>query len=73
MILRIPGFSDDIFTHLLAGLAAGFFAVCVGSPVDVVYFSVLLVFRLIDVVFTVKYGLIVSKIFLNYFIIHNFC
>ncbi|XP_074578174.1 mitochondrial uncoupling protein 1-like [Curcuma longa] len=36
MILRIPGFSDDIFTHLLAGLAAGFFAVCVGSPVDVV-------------------------------------
>ncbi|KAG6491403.1 hypothetical protein ZIOFF_052745 [Zingiber officinale] len=61
MILRIPGFSDDIFTHLLAGLAAGFFAVCVGSPVDVVYFSILLVFRLIDVVFTVKYGMIVKS------------
>jgi hypothetical protein len=30
-ILKIPG-----FTHLLAGLGAGFFAVCIGSPVDVV-------------------------------------
>lgn len=36
MILKIPGFLDNIFTHLLAGLGAGFFAVCIGSPVDVV-------------------------------------
>eukprot|EP00262_Sarcandra_glabra_P003100 TRINITY_DN1357_c0_g1_i1.p1 TRINITY_DN1357_c0_g1~~TRINITY_DN1357_c0_g1_i1.p1 ORF type:complete len:306 (+),score=43.91 TRINITY_DN1357_c0_g1_i1:285-1202(+) len=35
-ILKIPGFSDNIFTHLLAGLGAGFVAVCIGSPVDVV-------------------------------------
>lgn len=35
-ILKIPGFSDNIFTHLLSGLGAGFVAVCVGSPVDVV-------------------------------------
>ncbi|XP_038901024.1 mitochondrial uncoupling protein 2-like isoform X3 [Benincasa hispida] len=35
MILNIPGFLDNIFTHLLAGLGAGFFAVCIGSPVDV--------------------------------------
>ncbi|CAL9094093.1 unnamed protein product [Musa acuminata var. zebrina] len=35
-ILEIPGFTDDIFTHVLAGLGAGFFAVCIGSPVDVV-------------------------------------
>jgi hypothetical protein len=27
---------DNIVTHLAAGLGAGFFAVCVGSPVDVV-------------------------------------
>nr|BAD51466.1 uncoupling protein a [Thaumatophyllum bipinnatifidum] len=35
-ILKIPGFSDNIFTHILAGLGAGFVAVCIGSPVDVV-------------------------------------
>ncbi|KAK8697830.1 hypothetical protein V6N13_113965 [Hibiscus sabdariffa] len=35
-ILKIPGFSDNILTHLLAGLGAGFFAVCIGSPIDVV-------------------------------------
>lgn len=35
-LLQIPGFTDTIFTHLLAGLGAGFFAVCIGSPVDVV-------------------------------------
>ncbi|KAL2336981.1 hypothetical protein Fmac_011427 [Flemingia macrophylla] len=35
-ILKIPGFTDNVVTHLLAGLGAGFFAVCVGSPVDVV-------------------------------------
>nr|BAI49703.1 uncoupling protein [Lysichiton camtschatcensis] len=34
-ILKLPGFSDNIFTHLLAGLGAGFVAVCIGSPVDV--------------------------------------
>lgn len=37
-ILKIPGFTDNVFTHLLAGLGAGFFAVCIGSPVDVVHF-----------------------------------
>ncbi|KAJ0720758.1 putative mitochondrial carrier domain superfamily [Helianthus annuus] len=36
VILNIPGFTDDAFTHLLAGLGAGFFAVLIGSPVDVV-------------------------------------
>ncbi|RLM66160.1 mitochondrial uncoupling protein 1 [Panicum miliaceum] len=36
MFLKLPGFTDNIFTHLLAGLGAGFFAVCIGSPVDVV-------------------------------------
>ncbi|KAF7816055.1 mitochondrial uncoupling protein 2 [Senna tora] len=35
-ILTIPGFTDNAFTHLVAGLGAGFFAVFVGSPVDVV-------------------------------------
>ena len=35
-ILKISGFTDNILTHLLAGLGAGFFAVCIGSPVDVV-------------------------------------
>ncbi|KAL6519443.1 Matrilysin [Orobanche gracilis] len=35
-LLKIPGFTDNVFTHLLAGLGAGFFAVCIGSPVDVV-------------------------------------
>lgn len=34
-ILKIPWFSDTMFTHLLAGLGAGLFAVCIGSPVDV--------------------------------------
>lgn len=29
-------FKDDIKCHILSGLGAGFFAVCVGSPVDVV-------------------------------------
>ncbi|CAH9109303.1 unnamed protein product [Cuscuta epithymum] len=35
-VLKIPGFTDSPFTHLLAGCGAGFFAVCIGSPVDVV-------------------------------------
>lgn len=35
-ILKIPGFMDNVFTHILAGLGAGFFAVCIGSPIDVV-------------------------------------
>jgi len=29
-------FQDNIVTHITAGLGSGFFAVCVGSPVDVV-------------------------------------
>ncbi|GJX12770.1 mitochondrial uncoupling protein 1, partial [Tanacetum coccineum] len=33
---QIPGFTDNVLTHLLSGLGAGFLAVCVGSPVDVV-------------------------------------
>lgn len=35
-ILKIPGFTDNVVTHLFSGLGAGFIAVCVGSPVDVV-------------------------------------
>jgi solute carrier family 25 uncoupling protein 8/9 len=35
-LLKLPGFSDNVVTHLLSGLGAGFIAVCVGSPVDVV-------------------------------------
>jgi len=35
-IMKIPFFRDSVLTHLLAGLAAGFFAVCIGSPIDVV-------------------------------------
>ena len=35
-ILKIPGFSDNVLTQLLAGLGAGFFAVCIGSPIDLV-------------------------------------
>ncbi|KAL0872787.1 hypothetical protein Bca101_022492 [Brassica carinata] len=34
-ILKIPGFTDNIVTDILSGLGAGFFAVCIGSPVDV--------------------------------------
>eukprot|EP00270_Netrium_digitus_P018378 TRINITY_DN6975_c0_g1_i3.p1 TRINITY_DN6975_c0_g1~~TRINITY_DN6975_c0_g1_i3.p1 ORF type:complete len:328 (-),score=68.30 TRINITY_DN6975_c0_g1_i3:166-1149(-) len=30
------GLPDGVGTHLVAGLGAGFFAVCIGSPVDVV-------------------------------------
>eukprot|EP00850_Spirogloea_muscicola_P016159 SM000129S26146 [mRNA] locus=s129:268061:270037:- [translate_table: standard] len=35
-LLKLPGFEDNIVTHLFSGLGAGFFAVCIGSPVDVV-------------------------------------
>ncbi|CAI5460868.1 unnamed protein product, partial [Closterium sp. Yama58-4] len=35
-LLKVPGFGDNVVTHLIAGLGAGFFAVCIGSPVDVV-------------------------------------
>lgn len=35
-LLATGMFQDNVVTHLLAGLGAGFFAVCVGSPVDVV-------------------------------------
>lgn len=38
VVLKLPGFSDNLLTHLLAGLGAGFFAVSIGSPVDVVSF-----------------------------------
>lgn len=40
IILKLPGFTDTVLTHLLAGLGAGFFAVSIGSPVDVVKFLV---------------------------------
>ncbi|KAK4359518.1 hypothetical protein RND71_021747 [Anisodus tanguticus] len=36
IIVKLPGFTDSVLTHLLAGLGAGFFAVSIGSPVDVV-------------------------------------
>uniref|UniRef100_A0A7I4B9K8 Uncoupling protein n=1 Tax=Physcomitrium patens TaxID=3218 RepID=A0A7I4B9K8_PHYPA len=35
-LLKLPGFTDNVVTHILSGLGAGFIAVCVGSPVDVV-------------------------------------
>ncbi|KAM5552158.1 hypothetical protein ABKV19_026827, partial [Rosa sericea] len=35
-LLKIPGFKDNVVTHLFAGLGAGFFVVCIGLPVDVV-------------------------------------
>ncbi|CAD7703682.1 unnamed protein product [Ostreobium quekettii] len=35
-LLATGYFRDNVFTHLVSGLGAGFFAVCVGSPVDVV-------------------------------------
>ncbi|KAF7113746.1 hypothetical protein RHSIM_RhsimUnG0107400 [Rhododendron simsii] len=35
-ILKIPGFTDNVVTRLLSGLGAGFFTVCIGSPVCVV-------------------------------------
>eukprot|EP00195_Chlamydomonas_chlamydogama_P013027 CAMPEP_0202900304 /NCGR_PEP_ID=MMETSP1392-20130828/10982_1 /ASSEMBLY_ACC=CAM_ASM_000868 /TAXON_ID=225041 /ORGANISM="Chlamydomonas chlamydogama, Strain SAG 11-48b" /LENGTH=277 /DNA_ID=CAMNT_0049586673 /DNA_START=151 /DNA_END=984 /DNA_ORIENTATION=+ len=35
-LLATGVFKDNIVTHLVAGLGAGFFAVCIGSPVDVV-------------------------------------
>ncbi len=35
-LLATGHFQDNTLTHLLSGLGAGFVAVCVGSPVDVV-------------------------------------
>jgi hypothetical protein len=35
-LLATGVFQDNVVTHLVAGLGAGFIAVCVGSPVDVV-------------------------------------
>ena len=35
-LLATGVFKDNIVTHILSGLGAGFFAVCCGSPVDVV-------------------------------------
>ncbi|PWA63520.1 mitochondrial uncoupling protein 1 [Artemisia annua] len=32
----VPAFTNNVLTHLLSGLGARFFVVCVGSPVDVV-------------------------------------
>ena len=29
-------FEDNVYCHIVSGLGAGFFAVCIGSPVDVV-------------------------------------
>ncbi|PWA49320.1 Mitochondrial brown fat uncoupling protein [Artemisia annua] len=34
-MLKIPGFTNNVLTHLLSGLGARFFVVCVGSLVDV--------------------------------------
>jgi len=36
MLLKTGAFQDNSVTHVLSGLGAGFVAVCVGSPVDVV-------------------------------------
>jgi hypothetical protein len=41
-LLKLPGFTDNVVTHILSGLGAGFIAVCVGSPVDVVRVSSLI-------------------------------
>lgn len=35
-ILKLPGFTDNVLTHIVAGLGAGLFAVCIGSPMDVI-------------------------------------
>lgn len=35
-LLATGVFKDNVVTHILSGLGAGFFAVCIGSPVDVV-------------------------------------
>ncbi|PWA42057.1 Mitochondrial brown fat uncoupling protein [Artemisia annua] len=35
IMLKIPGFTNNVLTHLLSGLGVRFFVVCVGSPVDV--------------------------------------
>jgi hypothetical protein len=48
-ILKIPGFKDDILTHLLSGLGAGFVAVCIGSPVDVVRCPIISAFLMLPV------------------------
>jgi solute carrier family 25 uncoupling protein 8/9 len=35
-LLATGVFNDNVYCHLASGLGAGFFAVCIGSPVDVV-------------------------------------
>jgi len=35
-LMKYAGFQDNVYCHLASGLGAGFLAVCVGSPVDVV-------------------------------------
>ena len=36
VLLASKVFKDDIYCHIVSGLGAGFFAVTIGSPVDVV-------------------------------------
>lgn len=57
-ILKIPGFTDNVVTHLFAGLGAGFFAVCIGSPVDVVlYLSQMHFFQTVFSFYRLMHGL----------------
>lgn len=35
-LIKSGFFEDNVYCHLVSGLGAGFFAVCFGSPVDVV-------------------------------------
>jgi hypothetical protein len=44
-------FTDNVVTHILSGLGAGFIAVCVGSPVDVVRISPLIGFQILFFIF----------------------
>lgn len=53
-ILKIPGFMDNVYTHLLAGLGAGLFAVFIGSPVDVVGATASLPFFCLQFALTLK-------------------
>ncbi|KAE9447709.1 hypothetical protein C3L33_20388, partial [Rhododendron williamsianum] len=53
-ILKILGFTDNVVTRLLSGLGAGFFAVCIGSPVCVALLLWLMEATLHDVMVQVK-------------------
>lgn len=35
-LFKLPGFKNDVVTRILSGFGARLFAVCVGSPIDVV-------------------------------------